>query len=128
MRLAEAVGLASEDILREEDGAFYSRVHHHPWRRLKTQGSERDVPLEGHARWAAERILSVSGSSQLAFPQYNKSDAADASSASAALDKWMKEIAPDGCTMHGFRHSMWDRLRAVECPADIVDQIGGTIR
>ncbi len=27
--------------------------------------------------------------------------------------------------MHGFRHSMGDRLRAVECPADIVDQIGG---
>lgn len=29
------------------------------------------------------------------------------------------------CTMHGFPHSMRDRLRAVECPADIVDQIGG---
>jgi hypothetical protein len=27
--------------------------------------------------------------------------------------------------MHSFRHSMRDRLRAVECPADIVDQIGG---
>lgn len=27
--------------------------------------------------------------------------------------------------MHGFRHSMRDRLRAVECPADVADQIGG---
>ena len=27
--------------------------------------------------------------------------------------------------MHSFRHSMRDRLRAVQCPADIVDQIGG---
>jgi hypothetical protein len=27
--------------------------------------------------------------------------------------------------MHSFRHSMRDRLRAVECPADIADQIGG---
>ena len=27
--------------------------------------------------------------------------------------------------MHSFRHSMRDRLRAVECPADVVDQIGG---
>ena len=27
--------------------------------------------------------------------------------------------------MHGFRHAMRDRLRAVECPSDIVDQIGG---
>jgi hypothetical protein len=27
--------------------------------------------------------------------------------------------------MHGFRHSMRDRLRAVNCPTEIVDQIGG---
>jgi hypothetical protein len=28
-------------------------------------------------------------------------------------------------TIHSFRHSMWDRLRSVECPSDIIDQIGG---
>ena len=27
--------------------------------------------------------------------------------------------------MHSFRHSMRDRLRAVECPSDMIDQIGG---
>jgi hypothetical protein len=27
--------------------------------------------------------------------------------------------------MHSFRHSLRDRLRAVECPSDIVDAIGG---
>jgi hypothetical protein len=27
--------------------------------------------------------------------------------------------------MHSFRHSMRDRLRAVQCPSDIADQIGG---
>ena len=27
--------------------------------------------------------------------------------------------------MHSFRHSMRDRLRAVQCPADITDQISG---
>ena len=26
--------------------------------------------------------------------------------------------------MHSFRHSMRDRLRAVQCPSDITDQIG----
>ena len=31
----------------------------------------------------------------------------------------------EGCSMHGFRHSMRDRLRAVNCPTEIVDQIGG---
>ena len=27
--------------------------------------------------------------------------------------------------MHSFGHSMRDRLRAVQCPSDITDQIGG---
>ena len=27
--------------------------------------------------------------------------------------------------IHSFRHSLRDRLRAIECPADIIDQIGG---
>jgi len=27
--------------------------------------------------------------------------------------------------MHSFRHSMRDRLRAVQCPSGIADQIGG---
>ena len=27
--------------------------------------------------------------------------------------------------MHSFRHLMRHRLRAVECPSDVIDQIGG---
>jgi hypothetical protein len=27
--------------------------------------------------------------------------------------------------VHSFRHSLRDRLRAVECPKEIIDQIGG---
>ena len=27
--------------------------------------------------------------------------------------------------VHGMRHSLRDRLRAVECPSDVVDAIGG---
>jgi len=27
--------------------------------------------------------------------------------------------------MHSFRHSLRDRLRAVQCPSDMIDQIGG---
>jgi hypothetical protein len=37
----------------------------------------------------------------------------------------MKPNVPERCSMHSFRHSMRDRLRALECPADIADQIGG---
>ena len=32
---------------------------------------------------------------------------------------------PENCVIHSFRHSLRDRLRAVECPSDIVDAIGG---
>ena len=37
----------------------------------------------------------------------------------------MKPRVPDHCVIHSFRHSLRDRLRAVECPADVVDAIGG---
>lgn len=110
MRLAEAAGLSKEDIITDERGSLVVRVRHHPWRRLKTKGSERVVPLEGQARWAAQRILTQGSSSELAFPRYNKTNKTNANAASAALNKWMKEYAPDGCTMHGFRHSRVGRL------------------
>jgi|TARA_A100001015_G_scaffold215306_1_gene241708 integrase len=42
-----------------------------------------------------------------------------------ALNKWLKPRVPDGCVIHSFRHSLRDRLRAIECPADIIDAIGG---
>ena len=31
----------------------------------------------------------------------------------------------NNCVIYSFRHSMRDRLRAVECPSDIIDAIGG---
>ena len=45
--------------------------------------------------------------------------------ASNTLNKWLKKQVPDGCVIHSFRHSMRDRLRAVQCPSDMIDQIGG---
>ena len=44
---------------------------------------------------------------------------------SAALNKWLKQIASETVTVHSYRHAMRDRLRAVQCPVDIVDAIGG---
>jgi hypothetical protein len=41
------------------------------------------------------------------------------------LNKWLHQYVPDNCVTHSFRHSFLDRLRAVECPSDIVDAIGG---
>ena len=36
----------------------------------------------------------------------------------------MKPRLKDYAVVHSFRHSMRDRLRAFECPSDIIDQIG----
>ena len=125
LRLAEAAELLREDLKVDGEDIPHVIVREHPWRRLKTSGSRRLVPLVGASLWAARRLLAQPADSKFAFPRYNKTSPTNANSASAALNKWMKPHVREGCTMHGFRHSMRDRLRAVECPADIVDQIGG---
>ena len=62
---------------------------------------------------------------EFAFPKYCNTQKCNANSASAALNKWLKPRLPEGCVIHSFRHSLRDRLRAIECPADIIDAIGG---
>lgn len=124
MRLAEAAGLLCDDLV-VHGPVPHVVVREHPGRRLKTSSSARSVPLVGAALWAAQRILEAPERNQFAFPRYNRDGETNANSASAALNKWIKTFVPNRCTMHSFRHSMRDRLRAIECPADIVDQIGG---
>ena len=36
-----------------------------------------------------------------------------------------RDSVPDGCLVHSFRHSFRDRLRAAQCPSDIIDALGG---
>jgi hypothetical protein len=45
-----------------------------------------------------------------------------------SLNKWLKAHVSGDIVVHSLRHAMRDRLRAVECPADIIDQIGGWSR
>ena len=75
--------------------------------------------------WACERLLEANNDSIFAFPRYCNELTANANSASGALNKWLQEYVPNGCVIHSFRHSMRDRLRAVQCPSDMIDQIGG---
>ena len=37
----------------------------------------------------------------------------------------MKNYCKTGATVHGIRHAFRDRLRAVEAPVDLIDQLGG---
>ena len=126
MRLGEAIGLLKQDIVLDKE-VPYINLQPHPWRRLKTSGSERQIPLVGSSLWAARRVLDQRSDNPFAFPRYCKREQHNTNSASAALNKWMKGHAPKECVIHSFRHSIRDRLRAVECPSDIVDRIGGWI-
>ena len=124
MRLAEGAGLLKSDIILDTNIPYIS-LKAHPWRSLKTSGSQREIPLVGASLWAAQRLSKAFPDSPYSFPRYNRKDTTNSNSASAALNKWLHQYVPEGCTMHSFRHSMRDRLRAVECPSDIIDQIGG---
>jgi integrase len=123
MRLSEAAGLVKNDLcLDHKHPHIVLKVH--PWRRLKTKGSERIVPLSGAALWAAKQALDTSPV-QFLFPRYCNDQRCKSNSASASLNKWLSNRVPDGCVVHSFRHSIRDRLRAVECPSDIMDRLGG---
>ena len=61
---------------------------------------------------------------QWLFPQYIKAGHYYATHASNALNKWLKQDF-GGFTAHSLRHTVRDRLRAVEWPMDMIDQIGG---
>jgi integrase len=119
-RLAEIVGLRLEDIDLEND-----LIHIRPnaARRLKTRSSKRTLPSVGYARLAIEKALKHSDEEYL-FPRYVKDGKCKADHASAALNKWLKKDF-NGLTAHCLRHTFRDRLRAVECPMDMIDQIGG---
>ncbi len=123
MRLAEAVGIKTEDIILDSD-IPHILVRPNDKRRLKTKQSERLIPLVGASLWAAKRIKDEC-KSEYVFKRYNKTEITNAGSASAAFNKWIKPRSEDDVVVHSFRHSMRDRLRAVECPSDIIDAIGG---
>lgn len=91
---------------------------------MKTKGSNRLIPLVGAAEWAVKRAIE-SSDNEFLFPRYCRKDECKSDYASSTLNKWLKKQVPDGCVIHSFRHSMRDRLRAVGCPSEIIDQIGG---
>lgn len=123
MRLAEAAGLLISDLNVDAEIPHID-LKAHPWRPLKTSSSARKVPLVGRSLWAAKEIVKQGGT--FAFPGYCDEMTCNANSASATLNKWLKSIGMGpGKVIHSFRHTFRDRLRAVECPSDIVDQLGG---
>ena len=125
MRLAEVAGLLKADIVGIYSDLPSVRLIKNPWRTLKTESSERRRPLVGQALWAVQRAVATNTTSQFFFPRYDTGETTSANSASAALNTGMSPPVLKGCTMQSFRPCLRDRLRAVQCLADIGDGIGG---
>ena len=123
MRLAEAAGLALDDMVLDSE-IPHINLKPNDCRRLKTKQSVRKIPLVGAALWAAQQIK-AEFDGVYAFPRYTKGGRCNANSASAGLNKWLKQCASESITVHSYRHGFRDRLRAVQCPSDIVDALGG---
>ena len=123
IRLAEAAGLLKADIQLDHNIPHVS-LKPHAWRQLTTANSERVIPLVGTSLWAAHRILKCTDSG-FAFPRFTNATRCNSKSASATLNKWMKPLAPHGCVVNSFRHSLRDKLRTVETPSEIADVLGG---
>jgi len=123
LRLSEAAGLLKEDV-RLDHSVPHIIITPNAHRRLKNSASERIVPISGVALWAVEQATR-SNSSSFLFPKYMKTGICNANSASAAANKWIKLIVSANVSVHSFRHSMRDRLRAIHCPTEVIDQIGG---
>ena len=118
-RLAEIVGLRLQDIDLEND---LIHIRANSARRLKTRNSQRTLPLVGYAKLAIEEALKHSDDQYL-FSRYIRDGKCYATHVSNSLNKWLKKDF-NGLTAHCLRYTFGDRLRAVECPIDLIDQIG----
>lgn len=119
-RLAEIVGLRWDDVCLTDERII---ITSHDLRRLKTNNSEREVPLVGMAS-EAMNILHRQSDSLFVFSRWLRPTGFASTHASNTLNKWLRRRT-QGRTCHCFRHTLRDRLRAVEAPMDMVDQIGG---
>ncbi|MEO1912067.1 MAG: tyrosine-type recombinase/integrase [Paracoccus sp. (in: a-proteobacteria)] len=126
-RQAEVVGLRKDDMVLTGD-VPHILIRPNVNRRLKNAQSKRKVPLVGEALWAAQRAMTTTG--EHLFPVFQPRKAGvnfNPNSASAALNKWLKEngLAKAGQGLHSFRHTLVDRLRDAGVPKDVREQIGG---
>ena len=61
-----------------------------------------------------KKIKQSDPANHFAFSRYCNEQSRNSNSASVALNKWLCTHAPKECVLRPIRHSMRDRLRAVE--------------
>ncbi|HZH52726.1 MAG TPA: tyrosine-type recombinase/integrase [Microvirga sp.] len=129
-RLGEIVGLRVEDVVLDHATPhIYIRPYPKLGRTLKTDASERRVPLVGMALWAAQKAVEAAkrakGKPGWLFLRYASDGDIKSTNAANAINKWLRAVTKTDKTSHSFRHTMRDRMRHVGMPSDIQDAIGG---
>ena len=114
-RVSEIAGLRVKDCDTDKGCLTISPT---PWRTLKTNNSQRSVPLSPEAIKALEEVSQGKDPEAPIFPQYAKERGGD--NCSAMLMKRLRTIITDKkLTMHSLRHRMKDKLRNTGCPEAI---------
>lgn len=127
LRVNECCGLKVDDVILDAETPCII-VQKNPFRRLKTTSSRRYIPLVGVALAAMTQECDGKEPKDWLFPSYIDETAQTTknTSASAAVNKRIRAVlGKDAPTCHSFRHSLNSRLRNVECPKDIRDELGG---
>jgi integrase len=126
-RLEEILGLKVSDVVLSGPCPYLS-IQPHPLRSLKTPQSKRDVPLMGVSLMVASRLKPTRGG--FFFPRFTGEvgerlkPGSASKTASKEVARWMAKLGFPKSS-HSFRHSIRDRLRVVQCPEPIAEQIGG---
>jgi integrase len=111
-RVSEIAGLRVKDCDTDKECLIISPT---PWRTLKTNNSQRSVPLSPEAIKALEEVSQGKDPEAPLFPQYAKERGGD--NCSAMLMKRLRTVITDKkLTMHSLRHRMKDKLRNTGCP------------
>ena len=125
-RPSEVRDLAVRDI--ELDGNIPMLNIHPALHDLKTESSERRIPLVGVSLEAAREALALATADRRAgkdwlFPTYVGKDI------SANVNKYLRkhDLVPSGCTLYGLRHAFEDRLDAAGIQQRVKDDLMGHV-
>jgi integrase len=114
-RVSEIAGLRVKDCDTDKGCLTISPT---PWRTLKTNNSQRSVPLSPEAIKALKKVSQGKDPEAALFPRYAKERGGD--NCSAMLMKRLRGVITDKkLTMHSLRHRMKDKLRNTGCPEAI---------
>jgi integrase len=114
-RESELIGLRSQDIVLNSDIPFIW-IQPYENHALKTPHSHRKIPLVGASLYAFKKL-------PLGFSRYRSADVA-----SSAINKFLREneLKPSPShTLYSLRHTFKDRLRDIQAPEEIIDELMG---